>query len=274
MSTTLTTTPARDYGRPDLMNKLSEGITVLTTSDQWTAYLDCQSRFGRYSFNNTMLILMQFPEATKIAGFNLWKTFGRSVQKGEKALWILAPMIYQQKDENGEKHPVIRGFKFVPVFDVSQTEGDPLPAVASRLNGDDPDNCFDALSLFAQSIGYTVQDHPFGPESSRNGDCTYSTKSIRVEITNSPAQRVKTLAHELGHAILHEGNTNRSLGELEAESVAYIVCQSLRIDSSDYSFGYVAGWAGGGDEALAAIKASGERIQKTADAILKGVEAR
>ena len=105
-----------------------------------------------------------------------------------------------------------------------------------------------------------------------NGDCTHSEHRIRVETRNTPAQRVKTLAHEIAHALLHEQFDSRALAELEAESTAYVVCQSLGLDSSDYSFGYVATWAGGGEQAIAGIKASCERIQRTAATILRAFE--
>src|SRR5439155_16495252 len=102
---------------------------------------------------------------------------------------------------------------------------------------------------------------------------TFELRRIRVEVRNAPAQRVKTLAHEIAHAILHEGFTDRALAELEAESTAYVVCSALEVAADDYSFGYVAGWAGGGDEAIGAIKASGNRIHQAADTILSGLEA-
>jgi hypothetical protein len=106
-----------------------------------------------------------------------------------------------------------------------------------------------------------------------NGDCTHELHRIRVEISNSPAQRVKTLAHEIGHALLHEQFDNRALAELEAESTAYVICQALvNLDTSDYSFGYVAGWAGGGEQAIAGIKGSCERIQKAAASVLQSFE--
>ncbi|MGH9205892.1 MAG: ImmA/IrrE family metallo-endopeptidase, partial [Acidimicrobiales bacterium] len=115
-----------------------------------------------------------------------------------------------------------------------------------------------------------VEDHEFA--GSTNGDCCYAARRIRVELSNSPAQRVKTLAHELAHALLHETFDNRALAELEAESTAYVVCRALGIDSSDYSFAYASTWAGGGDEAIAGIKASCERIQKAAATILRSFE--
>jgi antirestriction protein ArdC len=259
--------------RPDLLAQLAEGISTLTTSDEWQRHLDFQSRFHRYSANNVLLIAMQNPYATRVAGFNAWRKMNRFVRKGEKALWILAPMVYKQDAEaqDGDPTKVIRGFKYVPVFDVAQTDGEELPQVCHRLSGEDTLGAYATLVSVASSIGFSVIDHHF--ESGTNGDCSHMEHRIRVEETNSPVQRVKTLAHELTHAILHERYDNRPLAELEAESTAYVVCHTLGIDSSDYSFGYVATWAGGGDEAISAIKGSCDRIQKTAATILAAFEA-
>jgi len=259
--------------RPDLLAQLTEGISTLTTSEQWQRFLDFQGRFHRYSANNVLLISMQRHEATQIAGFNAWRKMGRFVRKGEKAIWILAPMVYKQDSEaeGAEALRVIRGFKAVPVFDAAQTDGEELPTVCTRLAGDDPEGLFGRLAGLATSLGFTVEDAEL--PGSVNGDCSHVEHRIRIEVANSPAQRVKTLAHELAHALLHESYEDRSIAELEAESTAYVVCQVLGVDSSDYSFGYVATWAGGGDKAIAAIKASCERIQKTAAAILQPFEA-
>jgi antirestriction protein ArdC len=256
---------------PELITQLADGISRLTTSDEWKRYLDCQSRFHHYSFGNVVLIAAQRHEATRVAGFNAWRKLGRFVSKGEKAIWILAPMVYKNSDaEDGDDDRVIRGYKYVPVFDLSQTDGEELPSVCTKLSGDDEAGCYAHLVSVAQSIGYHVEDAELS--GSTNGDCTFDLHRIRVEVTNSPAQRVKTLAHEIAHAMLHEQERDRQLAELEAESTAYVVCQSLGLDTSDYSLGYVATWAGGGDQAIAGIKASGERIQKTASAILRAFE--
>ncbi|MGO8864467.1 MAG: ArdC-like ssDNA-binding domain-containing protein [Acidimicrobiales bacterium] len=256
--------------RPDLIEKLTEGIARLTTSDEWRRFLDYQSRFHAYSFGNVLLIIAQCPEATRVAGFRAWQRMNRFVRKGEKALWVLAPMVYKNVDADSDDNKVIRGFKYVPVFDVSQTDGDELPSVCDRITGDDPLGLFVQLVSVAQSIGFTVEDAEL--PGSTNGDCTHSLHRIRVETTNPPAQRVKTLVHELAHAMLHETFEDRGLAELEAESTAYVVCQALGLDTADYSFGYVAAWAGNGDQAVAKIKASGERIQKTAASILRAFE--
>jgi len=256
---------------PELIEKLAEGISHLTTSADWRRYLDFQAKFHHYSFNNVCLIAMQRPEATRVAGFNAWLKMSRFVRKGEKAIWVLAPMVYKKADvKEGEDEWVIRGFKFVPVFDVAQTDGEELPSICNRLDGNDPAGHYAQLLSVAQSLGFTVVDHEF--DGSTNGDCNHAEHRIRVEVRNTPAQRVKTLAHEIAHALLHEKFESRALAELEAESVAYVVCQSIGIDSSDYSFGHVITWAGGGDEAIAGIRASGERIQKTATMILRAFE--
>lgn len=157
------------------------------------------------------------------------------------------------------------------VFDIAQTDGEDLPEVCSRLNGDDPTGVFDSLTQVAVGIGYAVEDADF--EGSKNGDCTFAEHRIRIAKDRSPVQRVKTLAHELAHALLHEGYTDRPLAELEAESVAYVVCAELGINTEDYSLGYVAQWSGGGDEAITAIRAAGTRIQRTADRILKALDS-
>jgi antirestriction protein ArdC len=253
--------------RPELVEKLTEGIRSLTSSDEWLRYLDFQSRFHSYSFGNVLLIAAQMPHASRVAGFRSWQRTNRFVRKGEKAIWILAPLVYKQTDETSDDtQRAIRGFKYVPVFDVSQTDGEDLPTPCHRLLGSDTEGCFAKLVAVAHSLGFTVEDAEL--PGTTNGDCSHELRRIRVELTNSPAQRVKTLAHEVAHAILHEKFAGRAIAELEAESTAFVICESLGIDSSDYSFGYVANWAGGGDTAIAAIKVVGDRIQKTAEQIL------
>src|SRR5450759_2301486 len=234
-----------------------------------------QSKCHRYSFNNTLLIMEQRPEATQVAGYNAWRKLDRFVRKGEKGIWILAPMIYKADSGDGSADDtterVLRGFKPVSVFDLAQTDGRELPEISSRLDGEDVGNVFPKLRQVALGLGFSVEDTDELAEGV-NGDCSHTLHRIRIRISNAPAQRVKTLAHELGHAILHtpgDGRPdNRGLMELEAESVAFVVCANNGIETDDYSFGYVTGWIGGGDEARDAIKASGARIQRAADQIL------
>ena len=212
--------------RSELLEQLSEGIANLTTPDEWQRYLDCQSRFYSYSSNNVMLIAQQAHEANRVAGFNAWKRLGRFVQKGEKAIWNLAPMVYKQTDEKtDEEQKVIRGFKWVPVFDVASTDGEDLPTVCHKLSGDNPAGIFARLIEFATSIGFMVEDARL--PGSVNGDCTHELHRIRVEIYNSPAPRVKTLTHEIRHALLHEQCDNRALAELDAESTTHVIGRHL-----------------------------------------------
>jgi hypothetical protein len=266
----------RDYS--GLLEGLSAGIADLTTSEKWTQYLDVQSKFYRYSPNNVMLILLQNPYATRVAGYNAWKALDRQVMAKESALRILAPMTYKRDDApEGENAREIRGFKLVPVFDISQTEGPDLADVVSKLEGLAPEGVFVKLTAFAEGIGFRVE-RPESLESGANGDTSHSEGRIRVVSSNSEAQQAKTLAHEIGHALLHDPGVEatkdleRGLKELEAESTAYVICTALGMDTSDYSFGYVAGWAGGAPEALQGIKASTGRIQKAATAVLKTFE--
>ena len=256
--------------KANILDRLTEGITKLTSSDRWQDWLTMQSRFHNYSFNNTLLIMAQRPDATRVAGYNAWRKLDRFVRKGEKGIWILAPMIYKVDggdEPTDEATRVLRGFKPVPVFDLSQTDGQDLPTVCTRLDGEDEAGLFAQLRTVAMTLGFTVEDTDELPEGV-NGDCNHDKHRIRVRASNSPVQRVKTLAHELGHGLLHEQFDSRSLAELEAESVAFIVCANNGINSDDYTFGYVANWAGGADEAVAEIKASGGRIQRAADHIL------
>ena len=267
-----------DHDYAQLLEALGEGVAALTTSERWTQYLDVQSRFPRYSSNNVLLILTQKPDATRVAGYRAWQALGHQVVAKESALRIFAPMKYRKDDvPEGEKTSEIRGFKLVPVFDVTQTEGPDLPDIVSKLNGLAPEGVFEKLTGFADDIGFRVE-RPSSLESGANGDTNHSEGLIRVATDNSEAQQAKTLAHEIGHALLHDPglatnkDLSRGLKELEAESTAYVICRALAIDTGDYSFGYVVGWAGGGEQALQGIKASTGRIQRAAAAVLKTFE--
>ncbi|MGH9043354.1 MAG: ArdC-like ssDNA-binding domain-containing protein, partial [Acidimicrobiales bacterium] len=206
----------------ELFERLTQGIRALADSEQWRRHLDLQSRFHHYSANNVVLIGLQRPDATRVAGFSAWRRLGRSVRKGEKALWIMAPIIRRKvgSDSTSSEDERVVGFKYVPVFDIAQTQGPPLPDVCSNLPGDDPSGVFDSLKGCAVSLGFHVIDHDFG--GSANGDCNHLGHEIRVEVANGPVQRIKTLAHELAHAVLHKTFNSRVMAELEAESTAYI----------------------------------------------------
>jgi antirestriction protein ArdC len=265
------------HKKTEILATLADGVARLTNSAEWQAWLDVQSRFHRYSWGNTLLIALQRPEATQVAGFHSWLRLGRHVRKGEKGIAIIAPVVRRVRvtDEATGDKKVIAGspsaFRVAHVFDVAQTDGEDLPAVpVHKLEGDDADNLYLQLVAVAHSLGFTVEEDYL--DNGVSGDCNHVEARIRVEVRNEPQQQIKTLAHELAHAILHADRTNfvRERAELEAESVAYVVCADLRIDSSSYSFGYLATWSGGGTEAQRAISESAQRIQKAAHQILGG----
>ncbi len=258
--------------KDETLERLTNGIAQLTSSETWTTWLRVQARFHQYSFSNALLVALQCPEATRVTGFHTWRRLGRTVRRGENALWILAPVTRRvvSDDDPEQSTRVVTAFKPVPVFDVSQTTGEDLPEICTRLSGDDPLGAYAQVLQVASDIDFTVEDHVFEDET--NGDCSHGSRRIRVSTGLQPAHRVKTLCHELGHAFLHSEPTDRALAELEAESVAFIVSDGLDIQSDAWSFGYIASWSGGGAEAIAAIKAAGTRIQRTADRILSALE--
>lgn len=263
----------------ETLAKLSEGVASLCSSERWLEYLAVARTFHDYSFSNVLLVHRQAPWASRVAGFHTWRKLGRVVRKGERAIWILAPITMrrrpddQAKDvEPDDRERVVVSFKAVPVFDISQTDGDALPEPpCSRLTGDDPDGAYDRLRAVALELGYVVEEDYLPGET--NGDCNFAEHRIRVEVTNDPRMQVKTLLHELGHALLHiDGTIPRGQAELEAESVAYVVGEeALGLDTAAYSFGYLATWAGGSDEALKAIAASGKRIQSAVKTLIEAL---
>jgi hypothetical protein len=188
MTTAVTTSRTEE-----LLQRLTEGVEQLTSSEAWLRYLDMQRRFHSYSFANCLLIAMQRPEATRVAGFRRWLELGRHVRKGEKGIAILAPIVSRVKvldEESGDERTLVsapRSFRVVHVFDVAQTEGDELPEVpVTRLTGDDPAGAYSQLVDVAHSLGFRVEeDYLTG---SRNGDCNFAERLIRVEVRNEPAR--------------------------------------------------------------------------------------
>ena len=257
--------------------RLQEAVAAIVSGDDWKQLLQVASKFHSYSFNNHLLILCQRPDATLVAGFNKWKSLGRFVKKGEKGIAIFAPCKYRTKieAEDGEEQTVqqLRGFRLVHVFDISQTDGEPLPDLdvvrPKLLNGDAPEGLWDALTVQAEAAGFAVVRRQNRQE---NGYCDFHAREIGVRPDVMPAQAVKTLVHELAHAKLHgdRGVRTRELEEVEVESVAYVVCDALGLDTGDYSFAYVARWAEGSTEL---IKDTAERVVGCSKEILAGLES-
>jgi DNA primase len=258
--------------------RLDAGIAELATSEGWARWLATQSKFHHYSFGNVCLIAAQTGgRASRVAGFQTWKQLGRCVRKGEKAIWILAPMVRKvTEDDDDEPHRVVTGFRGAAVFDVAQTDGAPLAEPVSKLDGDAPTELWGRLESVANANGYTV--YQYTPTNGANGFTDPQGKRIVVDPSMAPAMRCKTLAHELGHMILHASSggyqgTCRDVAELEAESVAYCVLQRAGIDAGCYSMGYVLNWQGGDDKARATLRASAAQIAKAARTIIDSVWA-
>lgn len=261
------------------LDKLEAGVIEFFTSEKYITYLQVMSKFHTYSANNQVLIAMQMPDATAVAGYNSWiRNFDRHVKRGEKSITILAPMKVKikidtdRRDADGkiiqEERETIK-FRPVSVFDVSQTEGKPLPQIISELAGN--------VSRYEQLLDAARQAAPYpieirAVEGSAKGWCNFTQEKIIIKEGMSEAQTLKTAFHETAHARIHAGDTDKSREqkEVEAESIAYVVCNHFGLDTSDYSFGYVATWAGRQDINL--LKQSMQTISQTAKAIITDVE--
>lgn len=266
----------------EITDKLEQGIQDLFNSDKYREYLNTMSKFHNYSFRNTVLIVMQNPQASLVAGYGAWqKKFKRQVRKGEKGISILAPSPYKKmidekkfdKDGNAvveQKEVTIPAFKVTTVFDVSQTDGEELPSLGvHQLTGnvEEYNKFFEVLEQISP-VPIAFEQI----ESGANGYYHLEDKRIAIKENMSEMQTVKTAIHEIAHAKLHalpekedksdEIKIDRRTREVQAESVAYTVCQHFGIDTSDYSFGYIAGWSSGRE--TEELKASLETIRNTA----------
>ena len=284
----------------EITDRLEQGIMELFDSDRYKEYLRIMSKFHNYSFNNTLLIAMQKPDASLVAGFQSWKNnFKRNVVKGEKGIKILAPSPFKIKQEmekidpatqkpvigadgkpvKEEKEITISAFKVVLVFDVSQTEGKELPDIAvDMLTGDV--ECFkDVFAALEKTSPVPIGFEKI--EGNSHGYYHLEEKRIAIDEGMSELQTIKTAIHEIAHAKLHDidpnapkeeqaGRPDRRTREVQAESVAYAVCQHYGLDTSDYSFGYVAGWSSGRE--LDELKRSLETIRSIAAEIINSID--
>lgn len=264
--------------RDTALQTLTEGLAHLSTSAEWQAYLDVQRRFHKYSFYNSLMIQAQTKgEATQVAGFKKWIELGRMVRKGEKGIAILVPYFGKPKDVKGDEEEgprVIHSFGVGHVFDIKQTDGEPIAEAPKPilLGGEDPTGSRMTLERIAGTLGFTVEERPREDISKANGMCDFAAKRLFLADDLEPAAMIKTLIHEMAHATLHgDGYISRSTAELEAESVAYCVSAELGLDSSSYSFNYILHWTG--KEGLETLKHCGQRIQKATAAILDAVAA-
>lgn len=284
----------------EITDKLEQGIAGIFESEQYADYLKTLSKFHNYSLNNTILIAMQKPDASLVAGFNAWKNdHGRNVRKGEKGIKIIAPSPYkvkvqQEKTDPATGKPVIGAdgkpvteeterkipaYKVVSVFDVSQTEGKEIPTLGADILTGDVEQYRDFFAALEKASPVPVAFEQIGGTS---GYYHQVDKRIAIDEGMSELQTLKTTIHEIAHARLHDIDRDKEQGEgepprpdrrtreVEAESVAYTVCQHYGLDTSDYSFGYIAGWSSGKE--LAELKASLDTIRTTAAQLITEID--
>lgn len=275
-----------------LQTQITEQVEALRNSDAWIDFLKFAQNFHSYSLNNLLLILGQDRIASAVAGFRKWQELNRQVRKGEKALKIFgygekkmiteeikrAEALNQKIQRNSKGDPVKSYFPMLSVFDIAQTDlidpeaGDPS-TLAQPLTGDDAQGIADAVRDYITGQGWTVETQHI--TTGANGyTILEGKKNIVVHDQLAPAQTAKTMIHEAAHAIRHADITHteyiahRGIKETEAESVAYIVAGTLRLDTSSYSVGYVAQWSEGDTEL---IKATAARVLKTAHQIIDAI---
>ena len=286
----------------ELTDKLEAGVAAVFESDKYADYLKTMAKFHQYSFGNVLLILMQCPHASHVAGFHTWKkTFGRSVKRGEHGIQILAPYSYEKLVETDKLDPVTslpimnangtpekelafvrrQSFKVAYVYDISQTEGKELPSYGVNELSGDIDHYESLLSAITDISPVPIhfrEATPYGKGCYHHLDqCTYINEGM------SQIQTIKTAIHETSHAKLHalpvvdgklagtQEKDKRTI-EVEAESIAYVVCQHFGIDTSEYSFPYVTSWSRSKD--MTELKAALDCISKTAAEFIDDIEQR
>ncbi len=282
-----TKTPAERRAEAEqLQAAIVEQVEVLRTSEAWARFLSFAQAFHNYSLNNLFLILSARPSATQVAGYRTWQKLGRQVAKGERGIRIYGGRDVKQEIENAQgETEEVRRTRFFPVsvFDISQTEaieGSEQPEeIAHRLTGDDPAGIYGAVVDYLAGQGWTVEREPIPGET--NG-LTHldGSRRVTVDADLSPAMAAKTALHEAAHVLMHASQedaaadyiANRGARETEAESVAYIVGGILGLDTTDYSIGYVAGWADADTELIKSTAAAVLRTAHTLATALTTVE--
>jgi len=284
----------------EITAKLEQGIKDIFDSDKYKEYLRVMSKFHNYSWGNSLLIAMQKPDSSYVAGYTAWQNkFKRNVLKGEKGIKIIAPSPYKvQKeilkidpitntpilDKDGKpvievKEENIPSFKVVSVFDVSQTEGKELPDITVDMLTGNVENFYDVYASVEAISPVPITLEPL--KNDLYGYFSHIEKRIVVNDRLSELHTLKTMIHEVAHAKLHDVAINISYDEkqnipdkrtreVEAESIAYTVCNHFGLDTSDYSFGYIAGWSG--KKEMEALKKSLDTIRKTSAEIINGIE--
>jgi len=276
----MTTTTDNRISLAEGKERLEAALRTLTTEERWKDLLRMKGLQHNYTMNNLLLAMGQCPEMSMIGGAkNFWKPLGRYPMKGTKAIRIFAPMIATRTEDDGTKRTFPTGFKLVPVFDVSQTDGKPLPEVTSRELGDVDQVLIDTFLAFAKDEGLNVDFETMAP--GLGGYVRIETAELRLNADESGLKRFKTLTHELAHWLDREaikGGEGKdpspyALNEVVAESVAFVVAHAIGLDTSDYSIGYVAVWGDRDGDPIEAIKKVSKRVDAVAGKLLAVVDA-
>ncbi len=249
----------------DALKELSAALEA-GKSEELTRHLATMARFHKYSFRNVLLIITQCPDATRVAGFQTWKQLGRWVRKGEKGLAVIAPIVLKRDDESTQADDSLIRFKVAHVFDISQTEGDPLPELAEATG--DPGTYTDRLRGFVTSRGITLNYLP-----DLGGPLGYSANGkITLRENLSPAEEFTTLVHELAHEMLHwdqDRPDSKKVRETEAEAVAFVVAHAVGLQTLNASSDYIQLYSG----EVETLAQSLERVQKVAATILEAIHS-
>jgi antirestriction protein ArdC len=253
----------RQAKQSEQRERVERAVRELLTSDGWRRWAETRATFHNYSMGNCMLIATQAPDATQVAGFRAWQALGRNVRKGERAIAIMAPMSVTEKDASGdETGDRLTFFRSVSVFDIAQTDGEPLPEMPREpITGSSHARYVRPLEQHARALGYSVE---YRPLEHAGGYCDHKAKLIVVSTNVGSANgHVRILVHELAHA---HGVTykdySREDAEVIVETAAVIVCGSLGLDTRGESIPYIAGWGESND--VAAIKQHAEMVDEIA----------
>ena len=274
----------------EVAEKINAGLQDYIKSGRYAELLMCMSNLGKYSLNNQLWLMLQMPSVSKVGTFKQWQAQGRTIKAGEKAIHLLAPITIVDKDDkknSDDKTPtvanavsakpkkervIVVGFRSIPVFDISQTDGPelPKPIEVPEKTVPDYDKKVAGLMALAQKNGYKVSFDDQDMEDGCDGWCNHRTHEIHVRPYDNQYKMFSTLCHECGHMLAHSKERSdfkgikvtdvRGIKELEAQSIAAVVCNSVGLPISDWDFGYIAGWAG---------ELAPERFRKNLEVILK-----
>jgi antirestriction protein ArdC len=267
----------KEHEKADIIRKLEKGVKDIFSSEKYKEFLKTYAQFHNYSINNTILILMQNPYSSYVASFQTWRKLGRSIKKGEKGIKVLVPIPFRyekQVEAKDGQNEVVKyegtSFRLGNVFDIGQTDGKELPSLVSDLTDNSPEIKKAINAIVGASRVPVHFDKPMNGEA--KGYYHLEDKFIAIRPNMSDSQSFKTLVHEIAHSRIHgkDDKYDRKEREVQAESIAFVVCSRYGIDTSNYSFGYIAGWSSGKE--TSELKSSLHLVQECSSEIIKSID--